>query len=162
MERQPTLEDVKEMNYTNAVLEESFRVASFAFGSVPHCTSAPIDIAGYNIPANTLIIGNLFHIMNDPEHFKDPMDFNPNRFLDADGVFHKSERVIPFSIGKRYCLGQSLAEKEFFLFFTGLVQAFKAKAPAGQKLPSYRADDVNPLGFTRSCPSYLIELEPRS
>ena len=29
----------------------------------------------------------------------------------------KSERVIPFSIGKRYCMGELLARNEVFIFF---------------------------------------------
>ena len=31
--------------------------------------------------------------------------------------FVKSERVIPFSIGKRYCMGELLARNEVFIFF---------------------------------------------
>ena len=32
----------------------------------------------------------------------------------------KSERVIPFSIGKRYCMGELLARNEVFIFFVSL------------------------------------------
>ena len=45
---------------------------------------------------------------------------NSNSF--ADGNFMKDERVIAFGSGKRICLGQSLAEKELFVFLTGLCQ----------------------------------------
>ena len=34
----------------------------------------------------------------------------------------KSERVIPFSIGKRYCMGELLARNEVFIFFVSLHQ----------------------------------------
>ena len=43
---------------------------------------------------------NLEYIMHDPNHFSDPMEFNPARFLDADGKFVKNERMVPFGIGK--------------------------------------------------------------
>ncbi len=32
--------------------------------------------------------------------------------------------MVPFGVGKRVCLGQTLAEKEFFLFFAGMIQQF--------------------------------------
>ena len=43
---------------------------------------------------------NLEYIMHDPNHFSNPMEFNPARFLDADGKFVKNERMVPFGIGK--------------------------------------------------------------
>ena len=45
--------------------------------------------------------------------------------------------MIAFGLGKRYCLGQSLAEKEFFIFFTALMQQFDFKHAPGTTLPSY-------------------------
>jgi len=35
------------------------------------------------------------------------------------------ERVIPFSVGKRQCPGESLARTEIFLFFVGLIKNFE-------------------------------------
>ena len=40
--------------------------------------------------------------MNDPAHFKDPLVFNPSRFIGEDGTFVKNERVIPFGIGNEF------------------------------------------------------------
>jgi len=51
--------------------------------------------------------------------------FKPERFLDENGKVLKKKHFIPFSIGKRQCLGETLAKTELFLFFTGLVQQFK-------------------------------------
>ncbi len=41
----------------------------------------------------------------------------------SDGNFMKDEKVIAFvGSGKRFCPGQSLAEKEFFVLLTDLCQ----------------------------------------
>ena len=58
-------------------------------------------------------------MMYNPEFFPEPETFKPERFLDETGKFVNDEHVVPFGIGKRYCLGKSLADKEYFLFFTG-------------------------------------------
>ena len=147
------------MHFTNAVLEESFRCTGLVFASVPHNTTAPIECGGYTIPANTSVFGNLYYIMNDPEVWEDPCAFKPERFLDQDGVFHHNERVIPFGIGKRYCMGQSLAEMEYFLFFVGLIQAFKFTPAKGEKLPSYHPDEYFPKNVIRNPPIFSVKME---
>ena len=82
----------------------------------------------YEIPKGTFVFPNLYGLMHDENHFKNPETFDPRRFLaekkNGPMVFQPDERVIPFSTGKRSCLGQTLAEKELFLFFTGLMQNF--------------------------------------
>jgi cytochrome P450 len=58
----------------------------------------------------------------------DPENFRPERFLSPDGKSlekKKGQHVIPFSLGKRACLGETLARVEFFLFLTSVVQAFR-------------------------------------
>ena len=59
-------------------------------------------------------------VLLDPKYFPNPHEFNPKRFLNEEGNFVPNEHLIPFGVGKRYCLGQSLAEKEYFWFLTGL------------------------------------------
>jgi hypothetical protein len=40
--------------------------------------------------------------------------------VSEDGTVRKDEHLMPFSIGKRQCLGETLARAELFLFFTGM------------------------------------------
>ena len=84
-----------------------------------------MDIGPYKIPKGTTVFGFLYQIHRDPMNYNDPKTFNPSRFIDESGHFFKDEQVIPFSIGKRFCLGQTLAEQEFFIFFTALMQQFE-------------------------------------
>lgn len=42
------------------------------------------------------LLGSVLH---DPEIFKQPEEFNPGRFLDADGRFKKQEAFLPYSLG---------------------------------------------------------------
>ena len=150
------------MNYMNAVLEESFRVVSFAFVAVPHSPTKDIDVGMYTIPKGATIMSSLSHVMYDPEHFPNPYIFNPDRFIDDNGEFKHNERIVPFGIGKRLCLGQSLAEKEFFLFMAGFLQKYDISPAPGKELPSYYIDDNTPENILRMCPDYEMILTLRN
>ena len=59
------------------------------------------------------------------DHWDNGTEFIPDRFLDADGNVKKDDHFVPFLMGKRQCLGETLAKTELFLFFTGLMQQYK-------------------------------------
>ena len=107
-------------------------------------------------------MANVIDIHYDPTYWKDPERFDPNRFYDADkNVYVPNERLIPFLIGKRFCLGQSLAEKEFFLFFTGLMQKFEFLPKPNTDLPGIGSDAGVVLGAIRGAPYYEVVLKVR-
>ena len=56
--------------------------------------------------SGTAIYANLWAVMHDKYYWKDPHEFRPERFLDNDGQFRRDDRCVPFSLGKRYCIGQ--------------------------------------------------------
>ena len=57
--------------------------------------------------------------------------------------FFKNERVVPFGIGKRYCMGEILARNEVFLFTVGLIQKL-------QFLPAQKHPSPSPSNFNAS------------
>jgi cytochrome P450 len=68
--------------------------------------------------ANKLV--QLIRSIIQGEHWgPDSEEFRPERFLDTEGALRKDDHWIPFSIGKRQCLGETLAKVELYLFFTG-------------------------------------------
>ncbi len=71
---------------------------------------------------------------HNPEYFKDPTTFRPERFLDADGKFNLDERVIYFGTGKRRCVGEILGRAEAYLFAASMLQAFKFAPADGEKI----------------------------
>ncbi len=72
--------------------------------------------------------------------------FRPERFLDpVSGKFASDERVIPFSTGRRRCVGKSLAERQYFLFVVGMLQRFRFAEHEAYPLPSYSPEDQ--VGF---------------
>ena len=46
------------------------------------------------------------------------------------------DELIPFSVGKRFCAGESLARTEMFLIFVNLFNQYEITAPKHSPMPS--------------------------
>ena len=130
-QRPPALSDRQRLPFTEAVIMETQRLGDIVPLLVPHQTLAPVTIGGYQVPAGVQVVGVGQAVHRSERYFADPLQFRPERFLDADGKFQSDKNVIPFSVGKRQCLGESLARNELFLFLTGVLQNFSFRFPEG-------------------------------
>merc|ERR1712079_252853 len=68
--------------YTNAVLQESLRMATITPMALPHFTTEDLEVRGYTIPKNSTIIADILNVHYNPNHWKDPEIFNPGRFYE--------------------------------------------------------------------------------
>ncbi|XP_010186420.1 PREDICTED: LOW QUALITY PROTEIN: cytochrome P450 2J2-like, partial [Mesitornis unicolor] len=131
--RQPTLQDRDNMPYTNAVVHEVQRKGNIIVFNVPRLTMKDTVLDGFYIPKGTVMMANISSVLMDKTEWETPDTFNPGHFL-KDGQFWKRETFVPFSLGKRACLGELLARSELFLFFTSLLQKFTFQPPLDTKL----------------------------
>nr|AIL94130.1 cytochrome P450 CYP3032C1 [Tigriopus japonicus] len=127
--RVPTNSERQNMPFTEATIHEIQRLANIVPNSVPREATKDTYFRGYFIPKGTQIFPNLGEVLMDPKHFSNPSKFDPSRYINESGKFVPSPYVIPFGLGKRRCLGETLARVELFKFFTGLVDHFKMKGP---------------------------------
>ncbi|KAH9516161.1 hypothetical protein DERF_006920 [Dermatophagoides farinae] len=128
------LGDIEHMPYTEATFWEVLRRSNIVALGNTHSTLEDSSLAGYSIPATTHILPNLYAINMDPELWENPEEFNPDRFL-RNGRVYRPEYFIPFSVGRRMCLGDILTKMEVFLFLTSLLQQFHLKIPDGEQPP---------------------------
>nr|AKH03500.1 cytochrome P450 3033B1 [Paracyclopina nana] len=150
------LADKPLMSYVEATIMEILRHTCLVY-TVPHSTTDDLEIDGYALPKETAIYANMWHVMRDPDYWEDPDTFRPERFLDEFGNYKSDDRNIPFMIGKRVCIGQSVAKNSLFLFFTSILQRYELKAPNGPD--SIKTDPI--VGFIHYCPSYNVEISHR-
>uniref|UniRef100_A0A672TRP1 Cytochrome P450 family 2 subfamily D member 6/pseudo n=1 Tax=Strigops habroptila TaxID=2489341 RepID=A0A672TRP1_STRHB len=156
-ERSPTMEDQVNMPYTNAVIHETQRLGDVFPTGLPHMTYRDTELQGFFIPKGTTIITNLSSVLKDETVWEKPNEFYPEHFLDANGQFVKPEAFLPFSAGRRVCLGEQLARMELFIFFTTLLQKFTFVLPKDQPRPQ----EDGHFALTRSPHPFLLQAIPR-
>ncbi|QRW20644.1 cytochrome P450 family protein [Rhizoctonia solani] len=122
----PTPDDLKEMKYLRAVINETLRL----FPAVPvnvraAAKSTVLHINGkrYYIPAGTRMTWStlMMHRRKDP----DADNFDPDRWLDdrlKKYVTPNPFIFLPFNAGPRICLGQQFAYNEASFFLCRLLQ----------------------------------------
>uniref|UniRef100_A0A3B5LMH7 Uncharacterized protein n=1 Tax=Xiphophorus couchianus TaxID=32473 RepID=A0A3B5LMH7_9TELE len=156
--RQPSMEDRANLPYTDAVIHEILRMGNITPLALPHSTNKEVQLGGYTIPKVTSqkTVVKFYVTTFLLKEWETPFTFNPSHFLNEKGKFAKKTSFIPFSAGKRLCLGENLARMELFLFFTSFMQHFTFSMPAGVKVVmDYRA------GVTLAPKPYKICITPR-
>ncbi|XP_037660976.1 cytochrome P450 2C18-like [Choloepus didactylus] len=155
--RSPCMQDRSSMPYTDAVLHEIQRYIDFLPTSLPHAVISDVKFRNYVIPKGTNIITSLTSVMHNNKEFPNPERFDPGHFLDKSGNFQKSDYFMPFSTGKRICVGEGLARMELFLFLTTILQNFTLKS-----LVEPKDIDTTPVerGLASVPPSYQLCFVP--
>ncbi|KAF2901223.1 hypothetical protein ILUMI_04967 [Ignelater luminosus] len=143
--------------YVEAVLSEIERYCNVAPLIGPRRVSEDTMLEGYLIPKNSTVLVNAYSIYVDKEIWKDPEVFRPERFLDSKGKFVYNKVLMPFGLGRRRCLGESLARHCVFIFFSEILRNYTIRPVEGLPLPT-----LKPLpGLTLSPQKYLARFVPR-
>ncbi|CAF0797527.1 unnamed protein product [Adineta ricciae] len=121
------MEDRQYLPYTTATILEIQRCGNIATlgGSTMHRNLQATTLNGYSIPANSYIAANFYACHVDERQFPHADRFDPTRFLSDDlKLVQRPQGFIPFSIGKKSCPGESLANMELFLFFSNFIRHY--------------------------------------
>nr|QWK52394.1 cytochrome P450 71B28-1 [Isatis tinctoria] len=104
-----TEEDLNQLHYFKLMVKEIFRLHPAAPLLLPRETASHIKIQGYDIPPQTQILINVYTIARDPKLWKNPDEFNPDRFLDSSIDYRGLNfELLPFGSGRRICPGMAM------------------------------------------------------
>ena len=120
--------DVEKLPYLQAVVKETLRVhPPGPLLSWARLSTSDVQLNnGMVIPANTTAMVNMWAITHDPNVWEDPLEFKPERFIEADvDVRGNDLRLAPFGAGRRVCPGKKLGLVTVTLWVAKLVHCFK-------------------------------------
>lgn len=143
--------DLGELPLLNAVIKESLRLHPSVPLSVPHQTKEDCVVNGYSIPKDAMMLPNLWAIGRDPEVWADPLQYDPSRFMPGGAYEHFDVKgtdygILPFSAGRRICVGMTMGLKMVQLIVATLVQGFDYALPDGR--PGQELDMEEAAGMT--------------
>lgn len=113
------------------------RMSTIIPSGVYHVVTSDVTHKGVTYPAGTMMGCTMYYVHHNPKVWGDPKNFRPERFLSDDGkTYVKNENLIPFSVGKRHCLGESLARDSLFLFLGNIIQNFQILPNPNEPTPT--------------------------
>nr|ABR18390.1 unknown [Picea sitchensis] len=132
---QITEPDTTRLPYLQAVVKETLRLRMAIPLLVPHMNLHDAKLGGYDIPAESKILVNAWWLANNPENWKNPQEFRPERFFEEEKNTEANGndfKFLPFGVGRRSCPGIILALPLLALSIGRLVQNFHLLPPPGQ------------------------------
>jgi len=124
--RLPTFEDVAQLKYTEMVLAESMRLYPPAW-AIGRLAMNEFEIAGYMVPAKSLVLMSQFVMHRDPRYFPDPLRFEPGRWTAEARESRPQFSYFPFGGGPRRCIGEGFAWMEGVLLIAALAQQWQMR-----------------------------------
>ncbi|TFY83648.1 hypothetical protein EWM64_g367 [Hericium alpestre] len=162
-ERLPTFADRPNLPYIDAIVKEVARWNPVAPIGLPHRLKEDDIQGGYLIPKDSIVIANIWKFLHDPETYKNPLEFQPERFLKTET--HEPETdpyLYAFGFGRRVCPGSLLADASVFISIVMSLAAFDILKPRDAN-----GNEITPSGeYISSTVSHAkhfdCEIKPRS
>jgi cytochrome P450 len=139
-----------ELPYTHAVIAESMRLYPPAW-VIGRRMIADVTLAGWSIPAGSLVLASQWVTHRDPRWWPDARAFTPERWLTADGRFDEAAPgqprgvYFPFGMGRRVCIGESFAWTEAVLVLAALARDWGPSLVPGHTIALRPAVTLRPM-----------------
>jgi cytochrome P450 len=124
--REPALEDLPKLKYTDAVVHEALRLYPPAW-SLGRESIAPFDLGKYRFPAGSWLWFAPWVTHRDPRWFDDPLTFKPERWEDGLAKRLPKFAYYPFGGGPRVCIGNQFAIMEAVLVLATIARRFSLR-----------------------------------
>lgn len=161
-DRSPTWQDYSKLPYIAQCVKETMRWRPVTPLAFPHALlEADTAVDGrYRLPKGTTIIVNAWGMQHDPARFECPERFDPDHFAGstalatelANGAWEQRDHY-GYGVGRRFCPGAHLAERNMFLAMAKLLWAFDM-LPETDKTGKEMTPDTDPT--TGYCEGFLV------
>ncbi len=128
----PTAQDIPKLRYTNKVFQEALRLYP-SVRLIPRTAVNECEVGGYRVPAGSRILMSQYLIHHDPRFYKDPEDFDPDRWTPEMEAELPDYAYFPFGGGPRRCVGEPFAWMEATLIIATVARSWKMSLVPGER-----------------------------
>jgi cytochrome P450 len=136
--RTPGFDDLKHLEYTRMVVEETLRLYPPAW-IVGRTALEDDEIGGYFIPKGSIVAMSPYLVHRHPKFWTNPEGFDPERFSAQQSAGRHKYAYVPFGAGPRICIGNTFALMEAQLCLAMMVRRFRFELAPGARL------EMNPV-----------------
>ncbi|CAE6484159.1 unnamed protein product [Rhizoctonia solani] len=131
-DRLPNFTDRASLPYVEALYKEVIRWQPVAPIGVPHRLGSELDdeYKGMRIPANAMVISNIWSMLRDPKVYQKPEAFNPSRFFGTS--MESDPEEVAFGFGRRRCPGIAVAHSSVWLSIALTLAAYNIAPLTGE------------------------------
>ena len=126
----PTVDDLKNLRYTEMVLAEALRVYP-PIWIMSRWSLSEFKFGDCNLPAKSFILISPYVTHHSPRHFPDPFRFDPQRWTPEARAERPAFAYHPFGGGPRQCIGEGFAWMEAMLILATLAQQWQMRLVPG-------------------------------
>ncbi|XP_026762327.3 cytochrome P450 6B5-like [Galleria mellonella] len=140
-----TYDAVKEMSYLENAFYEAMRLYPSVAYLIRECTSTNYTFPelNLNIEKGIKTIIPIAAIHNDEKYFKNPEQFDPERFIDGPKECIRNFIFLPFGEGPRACVGARLGQMQSMAGIAAVLHKFTVEPAAC----SVRVPKPDPMGI---------------
>ncbi|KAL5823928.1 hypothetical protein ACOSQ3_021911 [Xanthoceras sorbifolium] len=148
------------IKYLKMVFKETLRLHPPSVLMIPHLAQQPIKIGGYDVYPNTRIQVNVFAIGRDPDSWKNPEEFYPERF-ENEAIDYRGQNfeLLPFGAGRRICPGITMATATSEFVLGNLLYHFDWKLPDGMETQDISMEEEVGLTAHKKIPLCLVPIK---
>ena len=145
----PTFESLPRLACTRQVVSESMRLRPPAW-AVGREAARDFSLGGVPVRKGTTLIFAPLFVHHDPRVWETPRLFDPDRFTSAARAARHPFAYIPFSAGRRGCIGEQFAWTELVLVLATLAQRWRLRlaGPVPEMRGSVTLRPSGPLWMT--------------
>jgi len=117
--------DLNKFKYLDMVMKENLRHATPTIGLVPRVAKMDTQIENVTIRKNDWVNINLYALHHHPDFWENPYKYDPERFSEEKSKGRHPYSYMPFSYGRRSCIGNNFSLTEQKLVLIMLLQKYK-------------------------------------
>lgn len=131
--RTATVDDLPRLRYTEMVLAESMRLYPPAWAQGRQALR-DFELGPYRFRSRTTVLLSQWMLHRNPEHFPDPLRFDPERHTAEAKARRPAFAYIPFGAGPRKCIGEAFAWMEATLALATFAQRWRLQLAPGHRV----------------------------